>query len=313
MAHFLTLLILLFPGSLPSIAGDPRPLPPVEARKKVGEKITVEMKVQAAKDRLEKRGEIYLDAEPNFRDEKNFAVVITKVGAAKLKESGIDDPASHFMDKIIRATGEVKLVQDVPRIEIDDARQIRIVPAKELPKDSSRLLKRIEELGGKAAFGPGDKDIFRIHLGGTQAVDDDLVLIGASTDLVELSLAKTNITDAGLPSLSRLKKLEALHLADNPLTDTGVAAIKDMTQLELLGLKGTQVTDNGLAHLSGMKKLQWLGLRNARQRRRPGPSQEPAAASRRVAELLQGQRRGSCASQGPRSHGAAGPRSYRHH
>jgi hypothetical protein len=112
------------------VADETKPLPPVEARKKVGEKITVEMTVKAAKDRLEVRGEIYLDAEIDFRDEKNFAVVITKDGAAKLKEAGIDDPAAHFKDKKIRATGEVKLVQDVPRIEIDDAKQLRIVEEK---------------------------------------------------------------------------------------------------------------------------------------------------------------------------------------
>src|SRR5262249_9247212 len=111
-------------------AGDAKLLSPQQARKKVGEKITVEMKVKAAKDRLEKRGEIYLDSETNFRDEKTFAVVITKMGAAKLKDAGIDDPAAHFKDKTIRASGEVKLVQDVPRIEIDDARQIRVVDVK---------------------------------------------------------------------------------------------------------------------------------------------------------------------------------------
>ena len=104
-----------------------KPLSPVEARKKVGEKITVEMTVQAAKDRLEKRGEIYLDAEENFRDEKNFAVVITKAGAASLKEAGIADPADHFKGKKIRATGQVKEVDGVPRIEIDDAKQLRKV------------------------------------------------------------------------------------------------------------------------------------------------------------------------------------------
>jgi hypothetical protein len=114
---------------LPFLSGD-KPLSPIDARKKVGEQVTVEMKVQAAKDRLEKRGEIYLDSEPNFRDEKNFAVVITKTGAARLKEAGIDDPAAHFLEKTIRATGEVKLVQDVPRIEINDAKQIRIVKSK---------------------------------------------------------------------------------------------------------------------------------------------------------------------------------------
>jgi hypothetical protein len=105
------------------------PLTPVEARKKIGEAVTVEMTVRSAKDRLEKRGEIYLDAERDFRDAKNFAVVITKTGATKLKEAGIDDPAAHFKDKKIRATGTVKEVQNVPRIEIDDAKQIRIVDA----------------------------------------------------------------------------------------------------------------------------------------------------------------------------------------
>jgi len=122
--------LLLLGGTLVSLGDEPKPLTPLEARKKVGEKITVEMKVQAAKDRLEKRGEIYLDAETDFRDEKNFAVIITKAGAAKLKEAGIDDPAAHFMNKTIRATGQVKVVQDVPRIEIDDSKQIEVVDRK---------------------------------------------------------------------------------------------------------------------------------------------------------------------------------------
>ena len=71
--------------SLPALAADDRPLTPVEARKQVGKDVTVKMAVRAVKDRLEKRGEIYLDAEEDFKDEKNFAVVITKKGAASLK------------------------------------------------------------------------------------------------------------------------------------------------------------------------------------------------------------------------------------
>jgi hypothetical protein len=102
------------------------PLTPAEARKKVGQKITVRMAVRAAKDRLEKRGEIYLDSEPDFRDKKNFAVVITRAGAASLKAAGIDSPAEHFKGKTVLATGTVKEVDKVPRIEIDDARQVRI-------------------------------------------------------------------------------------------------------------------------------------------------------------------------------------------
>jgi hypothetical protein len=107
------------------LAGRETSLGPVDARKKVGEQVTVVMTVRAAKDRLEVRGEIYLDSEPDFRDEKNFTVVITKIGAASLRDAGIDDPAERFRDKRIRATGTVKEVDQVPRIEIDDAKQIK--------------------------------------------------------------------------------------------------------------------------------------------------------------------------------------------
>ncbi len=129
LKRFLPLLALLLtlPIACKVLATEAKPLAPVEARKKVGEKITVEMTVPAAKDRLEKRGEIYLDAEIDFRDEKNLAVVITKAGAASLKEAGIGDPAEHFKDKRIRATGMVKEVDRVPRIEIDGAGQIMVV------------------------------------------------------------------------------------------------------------------------------------------------------------------------------------------
>lgn len=121
--------ILLVVGflSLPALPADePSPLGPIEARKQVGKEVTVKMEVKAAKDRLEKRGEIYLDAEENFRDEKNFAVVITKKGAASLKDAGIADPADYFKGKTIRATGTVKAVDGVPRIEIDDAKRIAV-------------------------------------------------------------------------------------------------------------------------------------------------------------------------------------------
>jgi DNA/RNA endonuclease YhcR with UshA esterase domain len=113
-------------GACLVFAAEDKPLKPADARKKVGQKVTVEMTVKTAKDRLEKRGEIYLDAEEDFRDAKNFAVVITKSGAASLKKAGIDNPAEHFQGKKIRATGTVKEVDKVPRIEIDDAKHIRL-------------------------------------------------------------------------------------------------------------------------------------------------------------------------------------------
>jgi DNA/RNA endonuclease YhcR with UshA esterase domain len=108
-------------------AAEDKALTPAEARKQAGKKITVEMTVRAAKDRLEKRGEIYLDSEEDFKDAKNFAVVITRKGAASLKKAGIEDPAGHFKGKKIRATGTVKEVDGVPRVEVDDADRIKLV------------------------------------------------------------------------------------------------------------------------------------------------------------------------------------------
>jgi DNA/RNA endonuclease YhcR with UshA esterase domain len=108
----------------PATGDKDKPLTPVEARKQIGKAITVEMAVKSAKNALEKRGEIYLDSEEDFRDEKNFAVVITKAGAESLKAAGIDDPADHFRGKTIRAKGKVTEVDGVPRIEIDEAKQI---------------------------------------------------------------------------------------------------------------------------------------------------------------------------------------------
>jgi len=118
--------LVMVTAGVSTFASEDKPLGPQEARKKIGETITVEMTVQAAKDRLKIRGEIYLDSESNFRDEKNFAVVITRAGAASLREAGITDPAAHYKDKRIRATGIVKEVDKVPRVEIDDAKQIKI-------------------------------------------------------------------------------------------------------------------------------------------------------------------------------------------
>jgi hypothetical protein len=100
-----------------------------EARKLVGQDVNVEVAIQTGKNRLEKRGEIYLDLELDFRDEKNLAIVITRDGAADFAAQGIADPAEHFVNKTIRVTGKVSVQQDVPRIEVNSAKQITIKEA----------------------------------------------------------------------------------------------------------------------------------------------------------------------------------------
>jgi len=102
------------------------PLVPDVARQKLGERVWVELLVVSAKDRLEKRGEIYLDSQLDFRDEKNLAVVITRRGADSLRGQGIFSPAEHFQKKLIRVKGTVKEVDQVRRIEVDEAEQIEL-------------------------------------------------------------------------------------------------------------------------------------------------------------------------------------------
>ena len=107
--------------------GVTKPLTPVEAIKKVNQEVTVEMLVKATKNALEHRGEIFLDSEEDFHDEKNLGIVVTKTGAAKFKEAKVDDPAVHFKAKTIRVKGKVIIVEERPRIEVDDPKQIQIV------------------------------------------------------------------------------------------------------------------------------------------------------------------------------------------
>jgi hypothetical protein len=104
-----------------------KPLSPADAIKKVNEKVTVEMLVKASKNRIEKRGEIYLDSEEDFQDPKNLGIVITKAGAAKFAEAGVKEPAAHFKGKTIRVTGTVIVKEKRPRIEVDDPKQIEVV------------------------------------------------------------------------------------------------------------------------------------------------------------------------------------------
>jgi DNA/RNA endonuclease YhcR with UshA esterase domain len=107
-----------------------KPLSAAEASKRVNEKVVVEMLVKASKNRLEKRQEIYLDSEEDFRDPKNLGVVINVAGAAKFKDAGIEDPAEHFKGKTIRVTGTVTKESERPRIVVEDPKQIQIVEKK---------------------------------------------------------------------------------------------------------------------------------------------------------------------------------------
>ena len=103
------------------------PLSTQETANEVNERVTVEMLVKAAKN-CQHCSQVFLDSEADHHDPKNMAVAVTESGKAKFKEMSIDDPASYFRSKTIRVTGVVTLKENRPQIEVDDPRQIEIVP-----------------------------------------------------------------------------------------------------------------------------------------------------------------------------------------
>ncbi len=102
------------------------PLSAPEARTRIGERITVEMPVMAAKN-CQRCSLMFLDSETDHHDPKDFAVAVTDVGKSKFKEAKINDPAGHFKGKTIRVTGVVTVKDKQPQIEVDHPGQIEVV------------------------------------------------------------------------------------------------------------------------------------------------------------------------------------------
>jgi hypothetical protein len=114
--------------SSPGVAPDDKPLAPAEAAKQVGRKVTVEITVRATKNALEHRSVIFLDSEADFRDPKNFAVVIPKAALDKFQAAGVADPVAYYKGKTIRATGTVSQDEKKkPQIIVEDPKQVRVV------------------------------------------------------------------------------------------------------------------------------------------------------------------------------------------
>jgi hypothetical protein len=108
-----------------------KPILPAEAVKQVGKpEVLVEMVVVKAKDRLEKRGIIYLDSEADFKDPKNLCVALSAEAAAKFKKKGIADPAAYFQGKTIRVRGCVMRFEERLYLPVHDPEQITVVEKK---------------------------------------------------------------------------------------------------------------------------------------------------------------------------------------
>lgn len=122
---------------------------------------------------------------------------------------------------------------------------------------------------------PHDPDVL-LHLPGLReldlhfALDEDLAVVGALTDLTKLRMSHSIISDAGLAKLAKLRNLESLEISfeqhilmsisHQPITDAGLAHLASLRRLKVLDLSGSSIEGDGLRHLAGMTDLERLDL-----------------------------------------------------
>lgn len=124
--HLMLACLLLIPTLVLAEDPAPKPLTPADAAKKVREKVTVEMFVKSTGG----NENCYLNSEADFMAETNFTIFIPKDTKEKFKKLGVKNPAEHFDQKTIQATGTVILVEKKPRIAIVEPEQIKIIDKK---------------------------------------------------------------------------------------------------------------------------------------------------------------------------------------
>lgn len=126
-------LLLLWPALLLPAAWQDKTksLSPAEAIKQMGQpNITVVFEVKAAKERLAKRGIVFLDSETDFKSPDNLCIALSAEAAQQLKEKGVKDLTAYFQGKRIKATGCVMRFDERPYMPIHDSSRIQLLDSK---------------------------------------------------------------------------------------------------------------------------------------------------------------------------------------
>ncbi|MEQ1827579.1 MAG: hypothetical protein ABL921_16590 [Pirellula sp.] len=119
-------LAFLIAGLFHCLIQDREPITPEDAIKSMGKpEIVVELTVRGAKNRLEKRGLIYLDSEVNFADPKNLGIALSARVAEQLKSKGIEKPEEFFVDRKIKVTGTIMRFEERPYLPVLDISQLK--------------------------------------------------------------------------------------------------------------------------------------------------------------------------------------------
>jgi endonuclease/exonuclease/phosphatase family metal-dependent hydrolase len=116
------------PGA-PTAGGNPGPMvviAPEEAASHFGRRATVEFVVRNGS--VINEGRLgFLNSLEDFRDSKNFTVVLNEDALSAYATAGIVDPSRHFRGKTIRVTGTIELRRGQHQITVNDPKQIEEV------------------------------------------------------------------------------------------------------------------------------------------------------------------------------------------
>lgn len=126
--HLLAVVITLSSCVATCTADDKPPVPPQDARKHVGEQITVEMQVLGAK-KSAKMKTVFLDSTTSFQDADNLGIAIDEPGEQELsaKFATTDLPA-YFLKKTIRVKGVVVRRDERTYIDVSLGSQVELAP-----------------------------------------------------------------------------------------------------------------------------------------------------------------------------------------
>lgn len=106
-----------------------QPTTPSEAIAMFGApEIVVRMQVKQAKNRLAKRGIIFLDSEAAFDDPRNLGVALSAKVAEEFKQQGVLDLASHLSGRTIEVTGCVMQFEQRIYMPVLSSQQLKIIP-----------------------------------------------------------------------------------------------------------------------------------------------------------------------------------------
>lgn len=89
--------------------------------------VAVEFVVAAAKERIAKRGIVYLDSHSKFTEPENLCVALSASVAEELRRQGVADLEEHFRGKRIRASGSVMRFEERRYLPVLAADRIEIV------------------------------------------------------------------------------------------------------------------------------------------------------------------------------------------